>query len=94
MEKTMELTKATFDSFEWREYELNFKAASLPEIFSALRQRYRVDFQTEQLTATGERYSTRFADDKTLDDVLNIVQILAGNFTYRIEGDTVKINRN
>lgn len=77
-----------------RRTKLMFDNMAMPQIFDKLERFYGVTISTDRPVEERERYSTRFTGGDNLDDILEVLELLTGSFSYRIEGDTVKINMN
>lgn len=75
---------------DWTKPSLNFKTATLEEIFISMEENYGVEFVT-----SGEmprmRYSINFAGNRDIDIALDALERLAGNFTYSKRENIVEI---
>lgn len=66
---------------------------SLDEIFGVIEAGYRVSILNKQIADTTQRYNFKLETGNSLETVLSALRFASGDFDYRIEGDTVIIEK-
>lgn len=73
---------------------ISFENAPLAEIFGYIEKYYNATIRVSGQLPLEERYSTRFVGNESIGDVMEILQMLTGSFTYKTEGNNVNITMN
>lgn len=87
-EKTSSITVADVaDVTAWQRGELVFRETTIQEIISILERKYPYSFEYRLKDLKDDRYSFRFKDKASFEDIIDIITNVAGNLTYEINGD-------
>lgn len=75
----------------WSQKELVFQNTRLEDVFSALENKFHVDFRIDSNTLLNDRYTGVF-DDKDIDNILGVLQYHY-HFTYKKTKNTIYIKK-
>lgn len=75
----------------WKKGQLIFSDATLPEIINTLGQHFNVTFQYAPEQYLTDHYSIKFVNRETVEQTLDILKEVTGNFTYTINKDTISL---
>lgn len=92
--KTEEYSISKVDLHEataWQRGELIFRSATIEEILSVLEYKYGVSFQYKSNIFNKDKYNFRFKKESTLNDIMEVVKGVAGNFKYQKVNDSYYI---
>jgi len=78
------------DELAWRNEQLLFRLTPFNQVIEELAKWYNVGFEYNPAAFECETFTAKFKRYETLEHVLQVMA-KAGGFTYRIEGETVKI---
>lgn len=76
-----------YDATAWQKGELVFKSTTLKEIITVLERKYPYSFVYALNTLKEDRYTFRFKDKTSLQEVMDIIAEVSGHIRYRIEDD-------
>lgn len=76
-----------YDATAWQKGELVFKSTSLREIITVLERKYPYSFVYALNTLKDDKYTFRFKDKTSLQEVMDIIAEVSGHIRYRIEDD-------
>lgn len=79
------------DVTAWQRGELVFRQKTIKDIITILERKYDYKFVYSLHSLKNDRYSFRFRDKATLPEVMNVIVDVAGNLTFKIEGDECHI---
>lgn len=80
------------DITAWQRGELVFREMNVQEIINVLERKYNYTFVYSIHELKQDRYSFRFRDKASLNEVMDIVTGVVGNLKYRIDKDICFIN--
>ena len=75
------------DVTAWQKGMFVFRGVTMKEILTTLERRYAVTFQYNANLFNADKYNFRFREKSTIEEILAILQEVAGGFDYRLEGD-------
>lgn len=75
----------------WKKGQLIFRDATLPKIINTLEQHFNVVFLYTPKHYPTDHYSIKFVNGETVEQTLNILKEVTGNFTYTINKDTISL---
>lgn len=81
------------DITAWQRGELVFREMNVQEIINVLERKYNYTFVYSIHELKQDRYSFRFRDKASLNEVMDIVTGVVGNLKYRIDKDICFINK-
>ncbi|RNC66941.1 FecR family protein [Proteiniphilum sp. X52] len=73
------------DVTAWQRGELVFRSATLEEIIPVLERKYPYSFVYTVSTLRNDRYTFRFKENTSLQEIMDIIVEVSGNIKYRIE---------
>jgi ferric-dicitrate binding protein FerR (iron transport regulator) len=79
------------DPASWMSGLLLFENRTMTEIIMACERHFGIEIETAGFNETGLRHSMVFDAGDTIQDIMNVLKILTDDFTYRVEGDIIKI---
>lgn len=87
-EKTSGITAVDVnDVTAWQRGELVFREKTIQEIITILERKYPYSVEYRLKDLKDDRYSFRFKDNASFEDIIDIIANVAGNITYEINGD-------
>lgn len=76
----------------WVDGIMVFRSMTMEEITRALHRKYGVYFETDKdCSLYTDRYTFRFREDASIDEVLTIMKKVSGNFDYELSEQTCRI---
>lgn len=81
------------DITAWQRGELVFREMNVQEIINVLERKYNYTFVYSIHELKQDRYSFRFRDKASLNEVMDIVTGVVGNLKYHIDKDICFINK-
>lgn len=82
-----------YEATAWQRGELVFRSVTIEEVLQSLERKYSVSFQYRSNVFNNDKYNFRFKKESSLNDIMDIIRSVEGNFSYRIIEDSVYINR-
>lgn len=79
------------DVTAWQRDELVFQKMTVKDIITMLERKFNYSFVYSIHSLKDDRYSFRFHQKASLNEVMDIITSVTGNLKYRIEGDTCTI---
>ena len=80
------LTANMKDVTAWMRGELVFDKVTLTEIVRTLERHYGITFHISTKKSNQDRYNFVFRKDATLEETLEVMKVVIGQFDYRLEG--------
>ena len=87
------LKASNFDEISWTKGEFRFKETSLEQIAKRLERFFSVTFVFEDETVRNKRFTGTFNDRQSVANILKAMKKSTKNMSYRIENDTIYINK-
>ena len=85
-------TVSTEDVTAWTDGIMVFRGATMDEILKVLHRKYGVSFDVDcDESSRQDKYSFRFRETASLDEVMEIMEMVSGNMEYRISGQMCRI---
>ena len=85
-------TVPTEDVTAWTDGIMVFRGATMDEILKVLHRKYGVSFDVDcDESSRQDKYSFRFRETASLDEVMEIMEMVSGNMEYRISGQMCRI---
>lgn len=78
------------DELAWKNEQLIFRLTPFNEVIEELRKWYDVGFEYDPALFESETFTAKFRRSETLEHVLEVMT-KAGEFTYRVEGNIIRI---
>lgn len=75
------------DIAQWRRNDLDFRGATLAEVFRALSNHYQREFAIDDRLPLDNRIRVKFDREEELDKVLSVIQKTIGTFKYEVRED-------
>lgn len=67
---------------DWKNGSLRFSEATLGEILQTLERRFNISFDTDRsIDLSAERYTIKFEREETLEQILQVLADMAGDFS-------------
>lgn len=79
------------DVTAWQKGMFIFRGVTIKEVLSTLERRYAVTFQYNSNTFNEDKYNFRFREKSTLQEILEVVKEVVGEFDYKIEKEVCYI---
>ncbi len=79
------------DAIVWQKGVLVFRSETLKEMIYTLQRKYNVTIQYKSNHFNDDKYNFRFFEDASLQEVLDIMKGVIGDFEYSIERDSCTI---
>jgi ferric-dicitrate binding protein FerR (iron transport regulator) len=76
----------------WKEMDLVFNGQTLNEAFDRIATYYNVVLSIDNALSVDRRLTVEFAQDETLENVLDVLSHMSGEFGYEINDNNVTIN--
>ncbi|MDD2512464.1 MAG: DUF4974 domain-containing protein [Proteiniphilum sp.] len=76
----------------WQRGEIVFKSSTMEEIITVLERKYPYSFVYSQNTLKEDRYTLRFKDTTSLQEVMEVITEISGYMQYRIKNDKCYIS--
>jgi len=92
-DKKSVLQGTTESSLAWRKGILSFSGITLPEIIKSIERQYRVKFQYNPAEYSNDYYSVKFTNKDSLEDILLVLQDVAGGFSYSIKNNVITLKK-
>jgi len=73
----------------WTKNQVWFVNQPLSDILKTIERRYNVTFRYDTKLDLSQVYTMKFKEYETIEDVMRIFSLLAGNIDYRIEENTI-----
>lgn len=80
------------DVTAWKRGELVFRQMSIADIITVLERRFDVAFIYRLHDISDDRYSFRFREDASLEEVMEVITDVTGILTFSIDGDKCRIS--
>lgn len=71
----------------WKDYFLVVKSQCLGDVARMLAKRYRTDIRIDDARIRSERFSGRFSQDQTLDEIFGVIDLMMP-IDYRFDGES------
>ena len=81
------------DVTAWKRGELVFRQMTISDIITVLERRFDVTFVYRLHDFSMDRYSFRFREDASLEEVMEVITDVTGILKFRIEDDKCRITR-
>lgn len=81
------------DVTAWKRGELVFRQMTISDIITVLERRFDVTFVYRLHDFSTDRYSFRFREDVSLEEVMEVITDVTGILKFRIEDDKCRITR-
>ena len=81
------------DVTAWKRGELVFRQMTISDIITVLERRFDVTFVYRLHDFSTDRYSFRFREDASLEEVMEVITDVTGILKFRIEDDKCRIIR-
>lgn len=81
------------DVTAWKRGELVFRQMTISDIITVLERRFDVTFVYRLHDFSTDRYSFRFREDASLEEVMEVITDVTGILKFRIEDDKCRITR-
>lgn len=81
------------DVTAWKRGELVFRQMTISDIITVLERRFDVTFVYKLRDFSTDRYSFRFREDASLEEVMEVITDVTGILKFRIEDDKCRITR-
>lgn len=78
------LTANISDVTAWQRGEMIFRGCTAREIFVQLERYYGITFQYNANLFNEDKYNFKFKRDASMEDILEVLQIVMGNFNYQV----------
>ncbi len=82
-----------FEATAWQRGELVFRSVTIEEVLRILERKYTVSFQYKSNIFNSDKYNFRFKKESSLNDIMDIIKSVEGNFSYKIDEDSIYISR-
>lgn len=76
------------DVTAWQRGEIVFRSCSISQVLQTLERRFGVKFQYKENMFDNDKFNFSFRKDASLVQVMNIMKIVTGKFTFKIEDNT------
>lgn len=93
IEKSATIQAVSSDAAGWKEGILIFNDMTMTEILKGLERQYDVKFSYAQSFQSNDKYSVKFTNGETIQQVMSVLQDVIGNFTYTIDNQTITIQK-
>lgn len=90
---SVSLHKIDNASADWKDGQLIFRDASFQDIIQTLQRRFNVTIDYDKQYFPNLPYTVKFVQGEDLEDILNIMQAMIGEFNYSIRDNVVKLTR-
>ncbi len=80
------------DVTAWKRGELVFRQMSIADIITVLERRFDIAFIYRLHDISEDRYSFRFREDASLEEVMEVITDVTGILTFSIDGDKCRIS--
>lgn len=74
------------DVTAWQRGQLIFRGNTMPEVITALERRFGITFQYNTRLFSDDQYNFSFEKDAGLEEILRVMEVVTGRFSYRING--------
>ena len=91
IEKSSFVEKVSNRRVGWREGDLIFSDRTISEILKELERHYDVEFKYSQNILSNDRYSLKFTNSESIEQILSVLQDVVGGFSYINENRSIKI---
>ena len=81
------------DATGWKNGKLIFQDATFSDIAGTLERHYDITIRLENYTDTNDRYSVQFVNGESIDQVMDILRDVIGNFEYKKSGSEISVRR-
>ena len=71
----------------WKDYYLVIKSQCLGDVVRMLAKRYRTDIRIDDARIRNERFSGRFSQDQSLDEIFGVIDLMMP-IDYRFDGES------
>lgn len=78
-------------SIGWKDGSLVFEDATFNDIVHTIERRYGVTIDYDKQAFMAMSYTVKFVHNESLEDILNILQDVAGGFEYKIENNKITL---
>ncbi len=79
------------DVMAWQRGEIVFDKATLTEIVRTLERHYGIMFHISTKKPNKDRYNFVFKEDTSIEEVLEVMQVIIGQFDYRLKDNVCHI---
>lgn len=93
IEKSATIQAVSSDAVGWKEGVLIFNDMTMTEILKGLERQYDVKFSYAQSLQSNDKYSVKFTNGETIQQVMPVLQDVIGDFTYIIDNKTITIQK-
>lgn len=90
-DQSVRIYKSSDEVASWKEGRLIFQDVALHDILDTLERRFDVTILYDKRKLSNRSYMVKFRPHESLENILNVLQDLAGDFVYRIEGSRVTL---
>lgn len=94
IEKSATIQAVSSDAVGWKEGVLIFNDMTVTEILKGLERQYGVKFSYAQNLQSNDKYSIKFTNSETIQQVMSVLQDVIGNFIYTIDNKTITIQKS
>lgn len=82
IDKLVRINEVTDEGISWKEGTLLFQDATFNDIINTIERRYGVTIEYNKQEFSNTPYTIKFIHNETLEEVLNILQDVVGDFDY------------
>lgn len=72
------------DVTAWQRGEIIFRGCTAEEVFQQLERNYGITFQYNANLFNDDKYNFKFKRDASVEDILEVLQVVIGNFDYQV----------
>lgn len=91
IDKSVLVNTVTEESVGWKDGLLIFQDTKFSDIIHTLQRRFNVIIQYDKQKFTNDPYTIKFINNENLEEILNVLQDVVGDFTYTIQTDQVTL---
>lgn len=91
IEKSAAIQAVSSDAVGWKEGVLIFNDMTMTEILKGLERQYDVKFSYGQSLQSNDKYSVKFTNGETIQQVMSVLQDVIGNLSYTIDNKNITI---
>lgn len=79
---------------DWKSGNLLFSEATLGEILQTLERRFNISFDTDKsIDLSTEHYTIKFEREETLEQILQVLADMAGDFSYSMKSGQITLKK-
>lgn len=77
----------------WKEGELLFEDATFNDVIKTLERRFDISIDYDKKEIPNKWYTVQFVHNETLEEILDVLKKMAGNFEYQRKGDRITLKK-